>query len=380
MRHTVGHDARNAGTASSGCTGDALYGGEIDLSGASVVDVRGDWGHHIIAQGEQPDAILDGDEETAWWSGGMRLDAVPANLLIDLDEPVAVGSMELVSVVSKDALRLSDFEVYARAGDGWAMLAEVQGNDQLRLHLELVPAEVQSLRIRVRRSAPGHAGWAAIATLRLFAPEDGVALAALVPGEVPGEAHNERVFIREALGLRGKEPRVAYDPQIGYLGYVTSFLGTMLEKGTDRYGEVHSPMFAGMLEIDTHEHPGGIIPSIPGQRWGDRPFWGGNFAHDRPLLEAMEYVSEYTGDPKYRQAAHDWLQFFLDNCTDTPTGLWPWGEHVYWDFYRDAHSSDRLQHEAEGSSPFTFWETAWTMNPRGGARTRRRADQPRIRP
>jgi len=101
---------------------------------------------------------------------------------------------------------------------------------------------------------------------------------------------------------RPPECGAAFDPEIGYLGYVTSFLDTMIEEGTDRYGDVHSPMFVGMLEIDTHEHPGGYIPWIPGQRMGDRPFWGANLVHDRPLLEAMTYVSDYTGKTKYRDA------------------------------------------------------------------------------
>ncbi|MGM0493877.1 MAG: hypothetical protein ACQER1_13125 [Armatimonadota bacterium] len=336
---------------------------EIDLTGATVVDTRGDWGHHIIAQGEQPDVILDGDTETAWWSGAQTLTAVPANLLINLAEPVTLGRMEVTTVISKDILRLSDFEVYAKADDGWAMLGQVEGNEELAIELDLIPARVQELRIRVRRCAQSQNAWAAIATLRLFAPADETELVLLTPGDIPDETHNERVYLREALGLRGREPSTTYDPEIGYLGYVTSFLDTMIEKGTDRYGEVHSPMFVGMLETDTHEHPGGYIPSIPGQRWGDRPFWGGNLSHDRPLLEAMEYVSEYTGDARYREAAHAYLEFFLDNCTDTPTGLWPWGEHVYWDHYREAHSTDRLEHESEGCAPFTFWETAWEMKP-----------------
>ncbi|MGM0494934.1 MAG: hypothetical protein ACQER1_18520, partial [Armatimonadota bacterium] len=86
-------------------------------------------------------------------------------------------------------------------------------------------------------------------------------------------------------------------------------------------------------------------------------------SHDRPLLEAMEYVSEYTGDAKYREAADAYLRFFLENCTDTPTGLWPWGEHVYWNFYEDQYRQDNHSHELEGRGTVDFWERAWEINP-----------------
>ncbi len=337
---------------------------EIDLTEVTVVADRADhWGYRMAAQGSPPNAVVDGDEETNWSTGRTDLTVMPANLMVTFPEQVAIGAMEVVTVVSKGYLRLTDFEVYGKTGDGWAMLGEMRENDQTTVTLDLIPAEVETVRIRVCGNERPDNAWAVIRSIRFFSPSTETELVMLDPQEVPGETRNERVFLREALELREREPWGTYDPEIGYLGYVTSFLDTMIEKGTDRYGEVHSPMFVGMLEIDTHEHPGGYIPSIPGQRMGDRPFWGSNLAHDRPLLEAMEYVSEYTGDAKYRDAADAYLEFFVNNCTDTPTGLWPWGEHVYWDHYREAHSTDRLEHESEGCAPFTFWETSWEMNP-----------------
>ena len=46
----------------------------------------------------------------------------------------------------------------------------------------------------------------------------------------------EKLWGREAQGLRPEAPTVTYDPQIGYLGYVQRWLETMAEYGTDRYG------------------------------------------------------------------------------------------------------------------------------------------------
>ncbi|MGI5820275.1 MAG: hypothetical protein ACOX9R_19485 [Armatimonadota bacterium] len=346
----------------------AARGEEIDLSGATVIHDRGDWGYHIEAQTDpsaKPAAILDGDDETAWSAGHLfDLAELPTNLLLTLAEPVAIGAMEITtSVDSGQRIRLTDVEVYARAGDGWALLADVKGNEETVISRDLPPAEVALLRVRVMGNQRPDNKWAVIRSLRLFGPEPGAELVDMRPGEVAGESLSERIFVREALGLREPEPRVSYDPGIGYLGYVTAFMDTMIEHGTDRYGEVHSPQFVSMLELQSHQHPGAWLPAIPGQRIWDRAMWGNNLAHDLELLETMEAVSEITGDGKYRDAARAALEFFLSNCTDTPTGLWPWGEHAYWNFYTESYDAHlTLNHETFGTST-SFWEMAWEINP-----------------
>ncbi len=341
---------------------------EIDLSDASIIHDRGDWGYHIEAQPDrygQPGTIIDGNPETSWSSGHLfELTDLPSNLLLTLPEPTALGAMEVATTLNRDGLvRLTEFEVYARAGDGWAPLAEVRDNDQTVIELDLPPAEVQLLRIRVMGTNHPLSKWAVVQSLRLFTPEADTQLVELAPAEVADESRSEKYFLREALGLREPEPRVTYDPQKGYLGYVTAFLDTMIERGTDRYGEIHSPQFVSMLDLETHEHPGAYLPSIPGQRIWDRAMWGSNLSHDLRLLDTMETVSEITGDGRYAEAARAYLQFFLDNCTHTPTGLWPWGEHAYWNFYTESpHAHLTLNHETF-STPAGFWERAWELNP-----------------
>ena len=70
-------------------------------------------------------------------------------------------------------------------------------------------------------------------------------------------------------------PGERFDPAKGYLHYARSFLDTMIREGTDRYGSVHSPMFASLLDMETHRNPGDIPDNIPGQRLGDRAVRGG---------------------------------------------------------------------------------------------------------
>jgi len=143
---------------------------------------------------------------------------------------------------------------------------------------------------------------------------------------------------------------------------VRTFLDTLLSRGTDRYGPTPSPMFVSILDCATKEHPGCELPPIEGQRQGDRAPFGGNLQHDLMLLRACSYVSQMTGDEKYRQAADAYLRFFLDNCTSTPTGLWPWGEHAHWDFIKEAPGHNT--HEYLGAAPIEFWAQAWEMNPK----------------
>ena len=327
----------------------------LSLEGVEVIA-----DHNVSGHSTPVPEIVDGDPETAWSSGPVSLRQAPANLFLRFPQPVAVGAVEVDTVVSKNALRLTAFEVYARVEGGWALLGEVRDNTQERITVPLVPAQVQVLRLRLRDNARVNHDYAVVSEVRVFPPAAGAPLAALAAAPVPDETAGELMFITEALGDRPPEVRAAYDPKKSLLDYVRRFADTILQYGTDRYGTVHSPMFVSILMLATKEHPGSAVPSIPGQRMGDRAMFGGNLQHDIPLLEALVALSELTGDTRYREAADAYLQFFLDNCTDTPTGLWPWGEHAHWDFYTEqpGHSL----HEYLGAPPPAFWDRALRMN------------------
>src|SRR5574340_1277084 len=122
----------------------------------------------------------------------------------------------------------------------------------------------------------------------------------------------------------------------------------MIDEGTDVYGREHSPMFTSLLDMDSHRNPEDTPAGVPGQRHGDRSIHGGNLFHDVMLLRAADYMSELTGEPRYAKAATDYLGFFLSHCAQK-TGLFPWGEHAYWDFYREAPAD--ATHEYLGGVP-----------------------------
>ncbi len=329
----------------------------LPLAGAKAVCDRGEWGHALPAP-----QVIDGDEKTLWTSGGLDLRELPSNVFLTLPQPVAVGSIEVLTVVAKNTLRLSDLEVYTRADEGWALLGSVKGNESVRFRVPLRPARVTQLRLRVLDNADPRHAWANILEVRLFPAPEGAALEALRPAPVRKEGVTERLFVTEALGLRKPEPTTAYDPKKAYLGYVRSFADTMIAHGTDRYGKERSPLFVSLLETATRKHPNSVLPSIPGQRIGDRAFYGSNLQHDMMLLQTCEYLSRLTSEATYRDAARKYVQFFLDRCAATPTGLWPWGEHAHWDVYKEA--TGHYLHEYLGAAPLEFWEQAWTLNPR----------------
>ena len=155
-------------------------------------------------------------------------------------------------------------------------------------------------------------------------------------------------------------PGERFDASKGYLHYARSFLDTMIREGTDRYGPVQSPMFASLLDMETHRNPEDTPANVPGQRFGDRTIRGGNLFHDVMLLRAADYLTDLTGETKYRRAATEYLQFFVTHCRQ-PTGLFAWGEHAHWDFYREAPG--HTTHEFLGGVPAAFWQRLWDVVP-----------------
>ncbi len=326
--------------------------------------------------------IIDGDPETQWDCQNHDLSDAPANIFIMLDEPVTVGTMEVIIPIHPEPeewpLRIVNMDVYGGAGeDGWAKIGEVRGNEeQPSFLIDLTPATVDRIRLRIYPRSEEVTGWAMLSDVRLYPPAEDVEPAELEPETIeltPNEEiwlsrafkYYEFVMLRDRMPADAPVPTVEYDPEVGYLGYARNVLDTMIEHGTDRYGEVHSPQWAGILDLETLTHPEVELSNVhclsDNQRRGDRILYGGNMQHDVMLLMAAEEISEITGDDRYSDAARDYLQFFLDNCTDTPTGLWPWGEHSGWDFYEERRDGRDVHHLL--SQPIEFWELAWELNP-----------------
>ena len=149
---------------------------------------------------------------------------------------------------------------------------------------------------------------------------------------------------------------------------VTKAIDILIEAG-NRY----DGLFPSLLDRDAHEMLEDLPEPIPGQRNGDRSHLGSNLIHDESTLKTMYALSEMGYGGQYAQAADRYLNCFALNCTDTATGLFPWGEHAFWHLLEHrVGNSHRLHNPGAGGSathdhlraaPFWLWEKLWELNP-----------------
>ncbi|MAE66028.1 MAG: hypothetical protein CMJ18_17285 [Phycisphaeraceae bacterium] len=109
-------------------------------------------------------------------------------------------------------------------------------------------------------------------------------------------------------------------------------------RAVDRLIEASRPyhgLFPSMLDPRTGRMLTEIPDPIEGQRPWDRAYHGSNLIHDEPTLLTMTGLAAALGRRHYAQAVERYLDHFVAHCTNTPSGLFPWGEHSYWDLAED---------------------------------------------
>ena len=127
-------------------------------------------------------------------------------------------------------------------------------------------------------------------------------------------------------------------------------------------GEKYEGLFPSILSLTTHKMPDVPPPRIKGQRDGDRAYPGSNLIHDEALLMTMYALSEALGRGDYARAADLYLKRFATHCTDTVTGLFPWGEHAFWHLTEDRVGG--TTHDQLRQAPVWLWEKLHEYNPR----------------
>ena len=179
------------------------------------------------------------------------------------------------------------------------------------------------------------------------------------------------------ISLSFSLPTQAQSPSKDYLHYVQTFADTLLSVGLDHYGPSPTGMWASVIDTRNLSVPIRGVPPTNGVRPHDRAVGGSNYYHDVLTLTVFDQLSELTGNDRYRQAAHDYSQDFLERAQHPQTGLLGWGEHLYYNFYTDTVSvaEDRLldlrayfrmPHELIAWTP--PWSRLWAID---SARTRR---------
>jgi len=132
-----------------------------------------------------------------------------------------------------------------------------------------------------------------------------------------------------------------------YLSAAQTFLDTMADKGTDRYGRRNAPLFCLSLDPETYAPP---RPPAKIDRDYARSFellyrdfgyyWkshlhSSDLIYDMGTIRALYALSGATGQAKYTRAADACLKFFLDNLVSEQTGHFGWGEHLFYNVFLD---------------------------------------------
>ncbi len=100
------------------------------------------------------------------------------------------------------------------------------------------------------------------------------------------------------------------------------FADNVLKYGRDTYSKP-TPFFVDGLNIHTHEPVKWISPE--GEKWVLS-----NLASQQNLFRTLDGLSTITGDPKYKQAAMEAIEYAFENLRST-NGLLYWGHATAYD-------------------------------------------------
>lgn len=157
-----------------------------------------------------------------------------------------------------------------------------------------------------------------------------------------------------------------------YLQTVETFADRLLEVGTDKYGSRNTAMWASVIDLEDVSVPPRNVPTLKGVRSYDRAVGGSNYYHDVMTMKVLEALSEVKGNTKYNDAVKAYSRDFLTLTQNPKTGLLGWGEHLYYDFYRDTvaiaesrifdqREYFKMPHELIAWTP--PWERLWNTDP-----------------
>jgi hypothetical protein len=92
--------------------------------------------------------------------------------------------------------------------------------------------------------------------------------------------------------------------------------------------------------------------------------------HDHVVLRLLLDLEPHCPGHGFATAAGRYLDRFADHCTDTPTGLFPWGEHLFWNLEEDrvgssyamARNATMATHDHLLQAPVWLWDALWNRN------------------
>ena len=168
----------------------------------------------------------------------------------------------------------------------------------------------------------------------------------------------------------------AATPANPYREAAQRYAATLLKYGRDHYGPVHTPMFVHTIDLRTLEIPRQTTAAewrTEMSTWKEDQnylMWGkdrssmawaqdSNLLWDTDNIRLFYALSRDTGDPRFAQAADDYIAYFLKHCVSRTTGFFAWGEHIAYNVLDDQIHGKR--HELQHPAP--LWEELWKFNP-----------------
>jgi hypothetical protein len=151
--------------------------------------------------------------------------------------------------------------------------------------------------------------------------------------------------------------------------YVTACLETLVERGTDVYGPVKTPMLMAILDVRTltsPEHPelnDDEIRTEGRPDHGRRSPGGANLWHDMATLRTMYAISRDSKDPKFAEAADAYINAVFQHAVKTDPareGIIYWGSHSYHNCFTESAGGDGV-HEILIHHP--EWAEMYRNNP-----------------
>lgn len=152
-----------------------------------------------------------------------------------------------------------------------------------------------------------------------------------------------------------------------YLATVRQFADTLLDKGRDTYGPRKTALWCGVINVEDYSVPQSAkdVPPTPGVREKDRSVGGCNMYQDVSAIHVFRALSKVTGDDRYAQATRDYIKDYFQVAQSPVTGQLAWGEHAYYDVFKDKVGGPAIHELLEWTPP---WELFWEVTPEGTTR------------
>ena len=150
-----------------------------------------------------------------------------------------------------------------------------------------------------------------------------------------------------------------------FASQIRSHYDRLLERGLDVYGPRETPFWLASIDI---RNGGQFKPAPEKSRRTYRTIHapnGSTLYWDQPAVAYAYWLARHAGRPygeKYREAADAYLGRFLESSVDEKTGMFIWGNHLFYDVFADA-PVDIYEpvHEMRPITP--AWELFWRLDP-----------------